>query len=409
MYSLAYNLFLHLTEFALKLFPVRKPKIKLWLEGQKNVFQVLETKGKSLKGCTWFHVASLGEFEQAKPLIEAIHRQFPDEKLVLSFFSASGYERMKDYDQVDLVCYLPLDTKRNVNRFLALLEPKLALFAKYEYWFNYLTVLDQQNIPAILFSAVFKSNHFFFKWYGKAHSRVLKTYDHIFVQNEHSLIPLKSFNKNITVAGDTRVDRSLELPKENKDLPMIGSFKKDQKLLVAGSVWKEDLALLSELIPNLAKWDAKLIIAPHEVDEDHLKEVESFFPSSTRLSNYQKENNYQVLIIDQIGILKYIYKYGDVAFIGGGFGTGIHNTLEPAAFELPIVFGPNYHRFIEAVALKKSGGAFSITGNKDLEEILTTLFENQKAYLTAQQATRSYLNANAGATELILNRVKTYF
>ncbi|MBX2845916.1 MAG: 3-deoxy-D-manno-octulosonic acid transferase [Saprospiraceae bacterium] len=403
MYAFVYDIFLRIIGFLVSILPLKGRKITAWKTGQKQVFGRLRQHQESLQGCIWFHVASLGEFEQAKPVIEAVRKNYPNERLLLTFFSPSGYEKMKDYNDVNLVTYLPLDTKANVQAFLQIVQPKLALFAKYEYWYNYLKALKKQNIPALLFSALFDENHLVFKWYGKPYQKAFLAFEDILVQDKRSFEIASKIFQQVNISGDTRVDRSLALPKEAPSYSSVEHFLQNKKCLIAGSTWPADIELLQPIPLN--DWDIQLIIAPHEISTSTLESLKTIFPNSVRWSALHHDTHAQVLIIDEIGALKYLYQYASIAYIGGGFGKGIHNTLEPAAYEIPILFGPKHERFIEAVEMKKLGGAFSVNHPTELKEQVQTLLFDDEIYQKSAKATGDFLKQHANATKVVLTRI----
>ncbi|AEE54102.1 3-deoxy-D-manno-octulosonic acid transferase [Haliscomenobacter hydrossis] len=392
------------------------PKAKLWWRGRKNwsqnLSQALASKRKSGQMTIWLHSASLGEFEQGRPLIEAVKSQHPEVFILLTFFSPSGYEIRKNYAGADLVCYLPPDLRRNARQFLGIVQPQLAVFVKYEFWYNFLQELQREKIPVWLIAALFRPQQPFFQSWGAWYFNVLKGFDHFFVQNQESADLLKKYGiQQYTLAGDPRIDRVLQIAAEGKQFPTIEAFKKDASILMAGSTWTPDEAALAQLWSDpkqYAGW--KLIIAPHEIESAHLEQIEQKFPGQcVRFSRFQPERHQHlsVLIIDNIGMLSALYRYAEIAYIGGGLGSGIHNTLEPMAFGLPVIFGPKYQKFTEAVATVELGGAFVVHSAAELIKIFDQL--KAPAFTSkASSAVQTYLQQNQGATAKIMQRLEQY-
>ncbi|MEZ5043713.1 MAG: glycosyltransferase N-terminal domain-containing protein [Saprospiraceae bacterium] len=388
------------------------PKAKLWVEGRKHwKAKLIQFNTQHPQGSTrriWIHCASLGEFEQGRPLLEAIKAKYPESQLILSFFSPSGYEIRKNYPHAALICYLPIDRKMNANTFIELVNPQIAIFVKYEFWHHYLTTLATRAIPTYLISAVFRADQIFFKPYGAFFRKLLAKFTHIFVQDHTSFQLLKEIGCNaVTIAGDTRVDRVAQIPKEDKQLPLVAQFVQNQKCLVAGSTWPPDEALLAPILQQAFLSDWKIIIAPHDISETHLKELEAVLKKDfIRFSQYTSstETSHRILLIDNIGMLQAIYRYGTVAYIGGGFGAGIHNTLEPIAFGLPVIFGPKYHKFEEARQLLKNGGGFSINDGKSLQQIIQSLMA-EAAYTKASKAAKGFIEENKGSALKIMTHL----
>jgi len=354
----------------------------------------------------WFHAASLGEFEQARPMIEAIRKQHTGYKILLTFFSPSGYEVRKNYDGADVICYLPFDTPFKVRKFITLANPSIAIFIKYEFWLNYLIELKKRNIKTYIVSAVFRPNQLFFKWYGHWYRKALLCYEHLFVQDEASKKLLASYGiKNVEVCGDTRFDRVLEIQKSARLLPEVESFAKGkQHILIAGSTWPQDEEII---IPYFNSHpEIKLIIAPHEIHREHLLYIQSLLNRpAIRLSEATDDmlSTHDCLIIDSFGLLSSIYRYGWVAYIGGGFGRGIHNTLEAAVYGTPVIFGPNYQKFKEASGLLSHGGGFSINNISTFEKRMNTFLSNPSSHHKAGIAAGDYVHKNLGATKKILS------
>ncbi|WP_343705518.1 glycosyltransferase N-terminal domain-containing protein [Flavobacterium sp.] len=404
-----YNLAIYLASFFLRIVALFSPKIKLFVEGRKNVFSILEQKINADDKTIWLHSASLGEYEQGLPVIEKIKEKHPEHKIIVTFFSPSGYEVRKNNTVADVTIYLPLDSKSNAKRFLKLVHPELAFFIKYEFWLNYLKELEKSKTPTYLISGIFRDNQMFFKWYGGFYRKALNAFTYFFVQNEKSKQKIESLGfKNVIVSGDTRFDRVNAILERDNRLDYVESFKNNQPTIVIGSSWPKDEILIAEYI-NQAPDHIKFIIAPHNIKPDQISDLQSKITKPTILFS-EKENKdlsiYNVFIIDTIGILTKIYSYGTIAYVGGGFGNpGIHNILEPATFGIPIVIGPNYSNFVEAVDLVKIGGCISISTNIELKEILDRLL-NDKSFLEEKsEICRSFIQNNKGATETIMKLI----
>jgi 3-deoxy-D-manno-octulosonic-acid transferase len=403
-----YNLSILLYDLLIKIVALFNLKAKLFSDGRKNWRHLLEQKVDKNARYIWFHCASLGEFEQGRPVIEGVKSNYPGFKILLTFYSPSGYEIRKNYNGADIVCYLPLDTRWNAKSFISITSPEKAYFVKYEFWYNYLNELKKHKIPTYIFSANFRSNqHFFrnFPWSGWFR-KMLGKFDHIFVQSRESLELLKSIGfKNVTVAGDTRFDRVAAIAENTKELPVVDKFKGENPLIVAGSTWKPDEELIIRFINK--NNGIKYIIAPHEVSEANINRIFQLLKKpAIRFSQITEKNgtNFEVIVVDSIGLLSSLYKYGDLAYIGGGFGVGIHNILEAATFGLPVVFGPNHEKFREARELKSTGGAFCIEGFDNLESAFLTLLNDRNKRLQASETARNYVSQNRGATLLIITK-----
>jgi len=384
-------------------------KAKLFVKGRKNWKQNLASKIDGNSKYIWFHCSSLGEFEQGRPVIEELKSQFPEYKIALTFFSPSGFEIRKNYPLADVVAYLPLDTKRNAQTFLEIVRPEKAFFVKYEFWYFYISELKRRNVPLYIVSAIFRENQQFFKntpwglWYRK----ILFKVEHLFVQNEKSGELLKSIGiSNFTVTGDTRFDRVAAIARDSKKLPIVEKFKGNSLLIIAGSTWKPDEELLSAFI-NQSK-NIKFIIAAHEVSAANINRIHQLLKkpavSFSKVSESEVDK-YEVLIIDSVGLLSSIYRYGDIAYIGGGFGVGIHNILEAATFGLPVIFGPNYKKFKEAVDLISEGGAFSVSNATELRDALDKLIDDRDERQKASQFCNNYVAKNVGSTKHIVKKV----
>ena len=404
----AYNLGIFILKLIFIIVSPFNPKAKKWLEGRKGLFASLKNDFQNIPGnCIWFHCASLGEFEQGRPLIEKLSED--GHKIILSFYSPSGFEIRKNYDKVLKVFYLPLDTKDNAKKLLDIIQPKALFVVKYDLWYQILNETHSRGIPMFLVSATFKKHFSFFKFYGGTQRKMLRFFNSIFVQDQASQNLLQTIEIKSNIAGDTRVDRVLAIKKNAKEIKAIEQFISNKKCLLAGSTWPADENLLAKLIlsKNFENW--KLIIAPHDISENHIKDILKKFPTETikYSSSHELMRNNKVLIIDNIGLLSNLYKYADLAYIGGGFGAGIHNTLEPAAFGIPLIFGPNYKNFMEAVELVDNKGARTIDSYKSLESVFMNL-QNQETYNKAHKEIVNYLDQNKGATNYILNEVKPY-
>ena len=401
-----YRLFLFLYTCGIGIASLFNKKARLWLEGRKNIFQKLEESfDKNTSPVIWLHCASLGEFEQGRPLLEQLKKDYPAYKILLTFFSPSGYEVHKHYALADYVFYLPMDNSKNAKAFLSIVQPQLIVFVKYEFWYFYLTEIKKQNIPFVLVSAIFRGNQPFFKWYGSLHRKMLHCFSQLFVQDDASKKLLSSISiNNVTVCGDTRVDRVSAVADQWHSIPEIETFCAHHQVIVCGSTWEEDDEELNHYVNKNAA--IRFIIAPHEIDEDRLKECLGFYKNAMLYSDYLKTTvaaeNINTIIIDNIGLLKRLYKYGDICFVGGGFGgDGVHNVLEPAVYHKPVVFGPVYEKYREAVELEEAGAAFSADNTLELEAVFNDLFADKKMYDDACDAAADYINHNSGATKAI--------
>ena len=382
-------------------------KMSLFVNGRKNVWEELKTKLNPKKETFWFHAASLGEFEQGLPIMEALKKEQPELQILVSFFSPSGYEVRKNHSIADCVVYLPLDTIYNAKRFLKTAQPKKVFFIKYEFWPNYLNQLKKQHIETYLISGIFRKKQLFFKWYGGFYRKALTAFNHFFVQNESSFLLLKQLNfSNITLAGDTRFDRVATILEQNNTLDFIGIFKNNKKTIVIGSSWAKDEAILIDYI-NSCSHDVKFIIAPHNIKTNEIEELKSRISKKTVLFSEKADKNlaeFDVFIIDTIGLLTKIYAYADIAYVGGGFGNpGVHNILEPATFGVPIAIGPNYSHFTEATALVNLGGCVSISTKNELELLFNRLINNPKELQVKGSICAAFVQENKGATQTILN------
>ncbi len=404
-----YNLIILFASQVVKALSFFSPKMKLFVNGRKEVFPVLQNKISATDKTIWFHAASLGEYEQGLPVIEKIKVQYPNHKIVVTFFSPSGYEIRKNNAVADVTIYLPLDTKSNAKRFIQAIHPEMVFFIKYEYWPNYLNELKIQNIKTYLISGIFREGQAFFKWYGSFYRNALESFDYFFVQNDSSkqLIQSIGFN-NVKVSGDTRFDRVVSILELDNSLDFIEQFKNHQTTIVIGSSWPKDENLLINYINNSSE-DVKFIIAPHNIKSDQITNLKSQITKSTVL--FSEKNNidlasFNVFIIDTIGILTKIYSYADIAYVGGGFGNpGVHNILEPATFGLPIVIGPNYSHFAEATALVNLDGCISISTQNELNDAFNLLINNKDERNERGHICATFVQMNKGATEVILKHI----
>ncbi|MEG1645083.1 MAG: glycosyltransferase N-terminal domain-containing protein [Alistipes sp.] len=383
-------------------------KAKLWTDGRRGLFQRMVAAIAPTDRIIWIHVASLGEFEQGRPIIEQLRKQHPEYKILLTFFSPSGYEIRKNYQEVDYIFYLPIDTPAKARRFLDLAHPEIAIFVKYEFWLNLLAELRRRSIHTYIVSAIFRRNSVFFRPYGSLWRQALESFDTLFVQNDDSkkLLAELGFD-NVVVAGDTRFDRVAELAAAAKQIDLIEKFKGDKRLFVAGSTWGPDEELLQELINRNP--DIKFVVAPHEMDETRIARLIAHTTGGTlRYTQCMPRTafgNKQVLILDTMGILASVYGYADWSYIGGGFGVGIHNTLEAATFGLPIAFGPNYQKFKEARDLITLGAATSICSAEELNNWFIPLRDNEEYLHQTRRIAKDYTSKHQGATTIILNTI----
>ena len=404
-----YNLVVLITGFFLKIVALFSPKIKLFVDGRKNVFTILEEKIKSEDKTIWFHSASLGEYEQGLPVIEKIKEKYPAHKIIVTFFSPSGYEVRKNNTAADVTIYLPLDTKNNAKKFLKLAHPELVFFIKYEFWLNYLKELKKLKIPTYLISGIFRDNQMFFKWYGGFYRKALETFTYFFVQNESSKIKIERIGfHNVIVSGDTRFDRVNAILDRDNTLEFIENFKNNQPTIVIGSSWPKDETLLTDYI-NQAPENIKFIIAPHNIKTEQIENLKNTITKQTVLFSEKENKNladYTVFIIDTVGLLTKIYSYGTIAYVGGGFGNpGIHNILEPATFGIPIVIGPNYSKFAEAIELVNLQGCMVISNTEELKQTFNSLLSDENFLKEKGRISKSYIQDNKGATNTILKAI----
>jgi len=389
-------------------------KARAMVRGQHDTWRILREKINPNERYVWFHAASLGEFEQGLPLIERLRREHPSRKILLTFFSPSGYEVRKDYKGADVVCYLPFDSPTAARRFIKLARPEMAFFIKYEFWRNYIDVLFKKSIPIYSVSSIFRPGQIFFRWYGRKYARCLRRITHFFVQNERSVELLRSIGvtDNVTIVGDTRFDRVIDIRNIAKSLPIVEQFAQAQDgapqpfVLVAGSSWQPDEDILLDYVNRHP--EIRLVIAPHVVNDTHIQEIEQKLTTpALRYSKATPQNvqNYRVLIIDGYGLLSSIYRYATVAYVGGGFGVGIHNVPEAAVYGIPVIIGPNHQRFAEAVALMENGGCKNIENAEDFTAIMDDFLANPSHITAAGSAAGHYINQNAGATPVIYQHV----
>ena len=423
-----YNLIIYLYLLGVAIYSCFNEKVRKMWRGERDAFRILKEKVDPEAKYVWFHAASLGEFEQGRPLMEQLRKDHPEYKILLTFFSPSGYEVRKNYEGADIITYLPLDTITNARRFLRLIRPVMAFFIKYEFWYNYLHILKHRNVPVYSVSSIFRPDQVFFKWYGRQYGRVLNCFTHFFVQNEISKELLGKIGIDcVSIVGDTRFDRVLQIKEAAKQLPLVeaflikqgdGSFvtshgvtKEPSPCFIAGSSWPPDEEIFIKYFNQHKDW--KLIIAPHVIGEDHLKQIEKLLEGrrviryseySDNSENSDQLQNAEVLIVNCFGLLSSIYHYGDIAYVGGGFGVGIHNLLEAAVWDVPVFFGPNNERFQEAQELKKSGG-FEITCYEDFERQMDRFLADED-YLKAQgQLAGHFVKGQAGATQEVLSSI----
>ena len=406
LYTLGIRLYLLLVRIASPF----NPKAKLWLNGRKNLFTRLEAAIGTGNRIAWFHCASLGEFEQGRPVIEAYRAKYPDVKILVTFFSPSGYEVRKNYSGADYIFYLPVDTWVNARRFVRMVNPEVVFFVKYEFWFFMLNRLKTEGVKTYLISAIFRPNQLFFKRYGLWYRRMLRCFTHIFVQNEQSEQLLLSIGySNVTISGDTRFDRVYDIASQAKDLPMLSTFKCGEMTLVAGSTWPKDEELLAEWFKGCSD-KLKLVIAPHEIGEEHVQRILQLFEGICVARYTQAAQSdlasARILIVDTIGILSSAYRYGELAYIGGGFGSGIHNTLEAATWGIPVVFGPKYHKFKEAFDLISGEGGFTVKSQEELSAILNSLITEPEKLKRGALFARDYVEVKRGSTRKILEAIR---
>ncbi len=420
-----YNLIIYIYQLGVIIASLFNEKVRKMWRGEREAIRILKEKVDPNAQYVWFHAASLGEFEQGRPLIEQLRQDHPEYKILLTLFSPSGYEVRKNYAGADIICYLPLDTITNARRFLRAIRPVMAFFIKYEFWYNYLHILKHRGVPVYSVSSIFRPGQIFFRWYGRQYSHVLKCFTHFFVQNEISKELLGTIGiTNVSIVGDTRFDRVLQIKAAAKQLPIVEAFLSQPKsgaaesgsaeapkVFVAGSSWPPDEDIFIPFFNEHRDW--KLIIAPHVIGEEHLKQIESKlagrkvarYSSLEDPENPEIPDNLEVLIIDCFGLLSSIYHYADVTYVGGGFGVGIHNTLEAAVWDVPVIFGPNNERFQEAQGLKACGGGYEITGADDFRCIMQRFIDTPQTITEAGRQSGAFVQQMTGATKKVLSAV----
>lgn len=404
-----YNLVIYIVSFFLKIVALFNPKIKLFVNGRKDVFSILETRIKPSDKTIWFHSASLGEYEQGLPIIQKIKKKYPSHKIILTFFSPSGYEVRKHNTIADVTVYLPLDSKSNSKKFLKLARPEMVFFIKYEFWPNYLKELKNLKTPTYLISGIFRDSQLFFKWYGGFYRKALETFTCFFVQNESSKEKIEAIGfNNVIVSGDTRFDRVAAILENDNKVSCIERFKNNHPTIIIGSSWPKDEILLIDYI-NQAPENVKFIIAPHNIKAEQISNLKSKITKPTVLFSEKENKNlpdYNVFIINTVGLLSKIYRYGSIAYVGGGFGkTGVHNILEPATFGIPIIIGPNYSNFFEAIELVALKGCLVISDKKELKLSLDTFLKDENLLREKGKICEKYIQDNEGATNRIMKSI----
>jgi len=408
LYSL-YNFIVQIAGFLLRIVAAFNSKIKLFVLGRKETFLILKNSISKKDTIIWMHVASLGEFEQGLPIIEKLKTQYPSYKILVTFFSPSGYEVKKNTKTADIVTYLPLDTKKNAQEFVSLANPKIALFIKYEIWPNLLRELQEKEIPTVLASAIFKKEQIYFKRHGKFMRQALSAFTHFFVQDENSKELLKTIHlQNVTISGDTRLDRVSEILDRDNSLAIMDTFLKDELCIVAGSTWPEDEAILIDYI-NTSPKGIKYVIAPHTIKSEKIMGLASSILKKAVLFSKIDENtlaNQEVLIIDNIGMLTKIYSYASIAYVGGGFATGLHNTLEPAVFGIPVIIGPNYKGFKEAEELVLQKGIIPVHDSLSFNQLIKKLISSPELVKKTGKINSTYISKNKGASLQVIDFIK---
>ena len=381
-------------------------KAKKWIRGRKNLFRILENQIYGNNKIIWIHAASAGEFEQAKPIIEKLKSINKHYKILVSFFSPSGFKAGKNYKLADIVTYIPLDTAANANKFIETVKPSLVIFIKYDYWYHHLKAVYKKNIPLLIVSAIFRDNQPFFKWYGGLHRKMLGYFNHIFVQDTDSKELLSTIGiKKVTTAGDTRFDRVVNIASNFSPIPIVEKFAEGNKVIVAGSTWKEDEELLSALVDRK---EYKFIIVPHEINTEHIYQTLSLFPSSLPFSQSERSDidSFRAIVIDNYGMLSRIYKYATIAYVGGGFNkSGIHNTLEAVVFGKPVIIGPNYKKFKEARELVDVGASFTVSTKDEIVNLIDNLSSPELLEAAGQKA-ETYVKNNIGATDTVMGYIQ---
>jgi 3-deoxy-D-manno-octulosonic-acid transferase len=404
-----YNIIMYAIQLGVAIASLFNEKVRKMWRGEREAFRILKEQVDPNAQYVWFHAASLGEFEQGRPIIERLRQEHPEYKILLTFYSPSGYEVRKNYQGADIICYMPIDTVTNARRFLRLIRPCMAFFIKYEFWYNFLHILKHRNVPTYSVSSIFRPNQVFFRWYGKNYGRVLRCFTKFFVQNEQSKELLNSIGiTEVEMTGDTRFDRVLQIKEAAKELPVVEAFASG-RLFVAGSSWLPDEEIFIKYFNEHRDW--KLIIAPHVIGEDHLQQIEKLLEGRKVIRYTQADSqrdslkDAEVLIIDCFGLLSSIYRYGQVAYVGGGFGVGIHNLPEAAVWDIPVFFGPNNERFQEAQELKQNGGGLEIHNYEEFAARMDELTADPTSLLKRGEAAGGYVKGNAGATEIILRQL----
>ena len=404
-----YNIIMYAIQLGVAIASLFNEKVRKMWRGEREAFRILKEQVDPNAQYVWFHAASLGEFEQGRPIIERLRQEHPKYKILLTFYSPSGYEVRKNYQGADIISYMPIDTVTNARRFLRLIRPCMAFFIKYEFWYNFLHILKHRNVPTYSVSSIFRPNQVFFRWYGKNYGRVLRCFTKFFVQNEQSKELLNSIGiTEVEITGDTRFDRVLQIKEAAKELPVVEAFASG-RLFVAGSSWLPDEEIFIKYFNEHRDW--KLIIAPHVIGEDHLQQIEKLLEGRKVIRYTQADSqrdslkDAEVLIIDCFGLLSSIYRYGQVAYVGGGFGVGIHNLPEAAVWDIPVFFGPNNERFQEAQELKQNGGGLEIHNYEEFAARMDELTADPTSLLKRGEAAGGYVKGNAGATEIILRQL----
>ena len=404
-----YNAIMYAMQLSIAVYSLFNEKVRRMRKGEREAFSVLREKTDPEAKYIWFHAASLGEFEQGRPLIEQIRKDYPEYKILLTFFSPSGYEVRKNYSGADIITYLPIDTVSNARRFLRTIRPEMAFFIKYEFWYNYLHILRHRGVPVYSVSSIFRPEQIFFKWYGWEYGHVLKCFSRFFVQNEESKQLLGKIGiTDVLVVGDTRFDRVLQIKEISQALPIIESFANGTKVFVAGSSWLPDEEIILQYFNNRSDW--KIILAPHLIDGGHLSQITNLLGNRRTVrytqTNEQAAREAEVLIVDCFGLLSSIYKYGDIAYVGGGFGAGIHNLLEAAVWGLPVIFGPNNARFAEAKGLVEAGGGFEICNYDSFAQTIDSLLADESFLAQSSEAAKRYVSQQSGATRKVLSNIQ---
>ena len=421
-----YNIIIYIYQLGVIIASLFNEKVRKMWRGEREAIRILKEKVDPNARYVWFHAASLGEFEQGRPLMEQLRRDHPEYKILLTFLSPSGYEVRKNYEGADIICYLPLDTITNARRFLRTIRPVMAFFIKYEFWYNYLHILSHRGVPVYSVSSIFRPGQVFFRWYGRQYSHVLKCFTRFYVQNEVSCELLATLGiTDVTVVGDTRFDRVLQIKEAAKQLPVVEAFCQEQtanspkpKVFIAGSSWQPDEEIFIPFFNEHKDW--KLIIAPHVIGEEHLQQIEKLLAgrkvvrytqmsaeaNSSLFTLHSSLQDANVLIIDCFGLLSSIYGYADVTYVGGGFGVGIHNTLEAAVWDVPVIFGPNNERFQEAQGLKACGGGQEIHNADDFQRIMQRFIDDPEAIAEAGRQSGKFVEQMTGATRKILSDIK---